>query len=58
MGVVHIVARLVRKADGARGFILEGNQSIFAKNHLDDRKGCLQEELLNFNKTKQENGGN
>ena len=58
MGVVHIVGRLVRKADGTRGFMLEGNQSIFAKNHLDDRKGCLQDELLNFNKIKQENGGN
>jgi hypothetical protein len=34
MGIVHVVARLVRKADGTRGFILEGNQSIFAKNHL------------------------
>lgn len=46
MGIVHVVARLVRKADGSRGFILEGNQSIFAKNHLDDRKGCVQEELI------------
>lgn len=51
MGIVHVVARLVRKSDGSRGFILEGNQSIFAKNHLDDRKGCLQDELiLNNNK--------
>lgn len=48
MGVVHVVARLVRKSDGSRGFILEGNQSIFAKNHLDSRKGCLQEDLLNI----------
>ncbi|MDX1806565.1 MAG: AAA family ATPase [Paenisporosarcina sp.] len=46
MGIVHVVARLVRKADGSRGFILEGNQSIFAKNHLDDRMGCVQEELI------------
>lgn len=46
MGIVHVVARLVRKADGSRGFILEGNQSIFAKNHLDTRKGCLQEDLI------------
>ena len=47
MGIEHVVARLVKKADGTRGFMLEGNQSIFAKNHLDNRKGCLQEELLN-----------
>lgn len=48
MGIVHVVARLARKSDGSRGFILEGNQSIFAKNHLDARKGCLQNELLNI----------
>jgi phage nucleotide-binding protein len=46
MGIVHVVARLVRKADGTRGFMLEGNQSVFAKNHLDQRKGCVQEELI------------
>ena len=46
MGINHVVARLVRKADGERGFILEGNQTIFAKNHLDARKGCLQKDLI------------
>lgn len=46
MGINHVVARLLRKADGSRGFMLEGTQSIFAKNHLDDRKGCLQEDLI------------
>lgn len=46
MGIVHVVGRLVRKVDGERGFILEGNQSIFAKNHLDKRKGCKQEDLI------------
>ncbi|OUB08790.1 DNA-binding protein [Bacillus thuringiensis serovar yunnanensis] len=46
MGIVHVVGQLVKKADGTRGFVLEGNQSVFAKNHLDQRKGCVQEELL------------
>ncbi|PEP96679.1 AAA family ATPase, partial [Bacillus toyonensis] len=46
MGIVHVVARLVTKADGTRGFVLEGDQSIFAKNHLDTRLGCIQEELI------------
>lgn len=46
MGINHVVARLVRKTDGERGFILEGNQTIFAKNHLDARKGCLQKDLI------------
>ncbi|MED3353405.1 DNA-binding protein, partial [Bacillus thuringiensis] len=36
----------VKKADGTRGFVLEGNQSVFAKNHLDARLGCIQEELI------------
>ncbi|PFQ42804.1 DNA-binding protein [Bacillus cereus] len=46
MGIVHVVGQLVKKADGTRGFVLEGNQSVFAKNHLDKRKGCIQEELI------------
>lgn len=54
MGVVHVVGRLAKKADGTRGFILEGDQSMFAKNHLDQRKGCKQEELI----LNTETGGN
>ena len=46
MGIVHVVGRLVRKADGTRSFILEGDQSVYARNHLDQRKGCLQDELI------------
>lgn len=37
--------------------MLEGNQSIFAKNHLDQRKGCVQEELL-VPSTNENIGGN
>lgn len=51
MGIEHVVARLVKKADGTRGFMLEGNQSTYAKNHLDDRKGCVQEDLILQKKT-------
>ncbi|MGG1327415.1 AAA family ATPase [Bacillus tropicus] len=49
MGIVHVVGQLVKKADGTRGFVLEGNQSIFAKNHVDARKGCLQNEIIQTN---------
>lgn len=49
MGIVHVVGQLVKKADGTRGFVLEGNQSVFAKNHLDQRKGCVQQELIPVN---------
>lgn len=54
LGICHVVARLVKKNDGARGFILEGNQTVYAKNHLDSRKGCLQDELLNIKGEKNE----
>ncbi len=46
MGIEHVVARLIKKADGTRGFILQGDQSMFAKNHLSSAKGALQEELM------------
>jgi phage nucleotide-binding protein len=42
MGIVHVVARLVRKADGTRGFILEGNQSILLKIILISVKGAFK----------------
>lgn len=57
MGIVHVVGQLVKKADGTRGFVLEGNQSVFAKNHLDKRKGCIQEELI-VSSTNEKTGGN
>ncbi|UBR30208.1 AAA family ATPase [Bacillus sp. SD-4] len=53
MGIVHVVGQLVKKADGTRGFMLEGNQSVFAKNHLDTRLGCIQEELILTNVEKE-----
>ena len=58
MGIEHVVARLVKKADGTRGFILEGNQSMYAKNHLDERVGCLQHELILPSTDKAEEGEN
>lgn len=49
MGLTDIVGRLVIKPkDSTRGVILEGNDGIYAKNRLDDRKGCVVEELFDF----------
>lgn len=49
MGLTDIVGRLVIKPkDGTRGVILEGNDGIYAKNRLDQRKGCKVEELFTF----------
>ena len=50
MGLCDVVARLVisKDEDGneKRGFILQPSASIYAKNRLDERKGCLVNELI------------
>lgn len=50
LGLTDVVARLVKKTteDGeeARGFILQPSASVYAKNRLDDRKGCKVDELF------------
>lgn len=53
LGLCDVVARLVitKDEDGneKRGFILQPSASIYAKNRLDDRKGCLVSELVILN---------
>lgn len=46
LGLCDVVGRLMINSDGERGFALTATNSTFAKNQLDDRKGCLQEELI------------
>lgn len=50
LGLTDVVARLVKKTtedgDDVRGFILQPSASVYAKNRLDDRKGCKVEELF------------
>lgn len=50
MGLCDVVARLVVSKDDdgneKRGFILQPSASIYAKNRLDERKGCLVNELI------------
>ena len=50
LGLCDVIGRLIvnEKEDGTtrRGFILESSSSVFAKNRLDDRKGCKVEELV------------
>lgn len=50
MGLCDVVARLVIKKDDdgneKRGFILQPSAGIYAKNRLDERKGCLVDELV------------
>lgn len=50
MGLCDVVARLVVTVDEEgkqkRGFVLQPTNSVYAKNRLDERKGCLVEELV------------
>jgi len=50
MGLCDVVARLVVSVDDdgneKRGFILQPTSSVYAKNRLDDRRGCLVNELV------------
>lgn len=49
MGLCDVVARLTVQNDEdklTRGFYLSPTRSIYAKNQIDDRKGCLQDELF------------
>lgn len=49
MGNCDVVARLIQKPkSGERGCVLQGSIDTYAKNRLDDRKGCLVEELFDF----------
>lgn len=49
MGLTDLVARmLVKPESGERGVVMEGDDSMYAKNRLDNRKGCKIEELFKF----------
>lgn len=46
LGLCDVVGRLLVNSEGERGFVLSATNSTYAKNQIDDRKGCLQSELL------------
>lgn len=46
-GLCDIVAKIAVNKEGGRGFVLEATQNIYAKNQIDNRKGCLVEEFIN-----------
>lgn len=46
MGICNCVGRLMINKDGKRGFVLTPTNSIYAKNQIDTRSGCLQEDLI------------
>lgn len=45
-GLCDVVAKLMINGEGKRGFALTATNSTYAKNQLDTRKGCLQNELI------------
>ena len=45
-GLCDVVGKIMAKQDGTRGIILEATQSIYAKNQIDSRKGCLVEDFI------------
>lgn len=47
LGLCDVVGRLLINSEGERGFALTATNSTYAKNQIDDRKGCLQSELMN-----------
>lgn len=46
LGLCDVVGKLAINTEGERGFILSATNSVYAKNQIDDRKGCLQSELI------------
>ena len=49
LGLTDVVGRIkVNEKTGNRGVILEGNDGVYAKNRLDERKACPIEELFKF----------
>lgn len=50
LGLCDVIARLVVKVkeDGTvkRGFVMESTPNVFAKNRLDERRGCAVEDLI------------
>lgn len=48
-GLCDIVAKIAVNKEGGRGFILEATQNIYAKNQIDNRKGCLVEDFIHEN---------
>ncbi|MRX70875.1 AAA family ATPase [Bacillus lacus] len=57
LGLCDVVGRLMINPEGDRGFVLQGTNSIYAKNQLDSRKGCKQEDVF-LSSTNENTGGN
>lgn len=52
LGLCDVVGKMAINKEDKRGFILSATNSTYAKNQLDDRNHCLQEDLILNEKTK------
>ena len=56
MGSCDLVGRMIQKTQsGERGIILQGSIDTYAKNRLDDRRGCKANELFIYPRKMEEN---
>lgn len=56
LGNCDLVGRMIQKPQsGERGIILQGSVDIYAKNRLDDRRGCKANELFIYPRKMEEN---
>src|SRR5699024_11802515 len=57
MGLCQVVGKLsINHKTEKRGFILSPSNSVFSKNQLDERKGCLQEDEFKVGHVPEEDG--
>ncbi len=54
-GLCDIVGKITVNKEGAHGIILEATPNIYAKNQVDNRKGCLVSEFVEFSTKKTNN---
>ena len=45
-GLCDVVGRIIINSEGKRGYTFSATNGVYAKNQYDERKGCLQEELI------------
>lgn len=47
-GLCDVVGKIMVNKDGVHGILLEATQNIYAKNQIDNRKGCKVEDFVKF----------
>ncbi len=48
-GLCDVVGKILVNKDGEHGIVLDATTNIYAKNQIDDRKGCKVEDFVKFN---------